>query len=157
MADQTTSSISISAEPSAVMRVIADFGSYPTWAKGVQSATVLSTDADGRAAEVAFVLDATPIKDEYTLRYVWYDDLQVTWSLVSATMLKSMQGAYALSRQADGTKVSYRLFVDLNIPMIGMLKRKGEKVIVDTALRGLKAFVELSEQGGTTAPSEDST
>ncbi len=157
MADQTTSSISIAAEPSAVMRVIADFGSYPSWAKGVQSATVLSTDADGRAHEVAFVLDATPIKDEYTLRYVWDDDLQVTWSLVSATMLKSMQGAYVLSRQADRTEVGYRLSVDLNVPMIGMLKRKGEKVIIDTALRGLKARVESSEQGGTTDPSGAST
>jgi hypothetical protein len=156
MADQTTSSISIAAAPADVMRVIADFDSYPSWARAVQSATVLSTDGDGRAREVAFVLDAAPIKDEYTLRYAWDDDLQVTWSLVSATMLKSMQGAYVLSRQAGGTEVTYRLTVDLNIPMIGMLKRKGEKVIIDTALHGLKARVESSGAGGPTGSSQDS-
>jgi hypothetical protein len=38
--------------------------------------------------------------------------------------------------------VTYQLAVDLTIPMIGMLKRKGEKVIIDTALKGLKQRVE---------------
>ena len=142
MADQTTSSILISAEPAAVMAVIADFDSYPEWAKGVKSATVLSTDDDGQAEQVAFVLDAAPIKDEYTLAYEWDDDAQVTWSLIKAKMLKSMEGAYILSGQGDETEVTYQLAVDLTIPMIGMLKRKGEKVIIDTALKGLKKRVE---------------
>ena len=142
MADQTTSSILISAEPAAVMAVIADFDAYPAWAKGVKSATVLSTDDDGQAEQVAFVLDAAPIKDEYTLAYEWDDDAQVTWSLIKAKMLKSMEGAYILSGQGDETEVTYQLAVDLTIPMIGMLKRKGEKVIIDTALKGLKKRVE---------------
>ena len=36
MAEQTTSSIVIDAPAAAVMDVIADFDSYPSWAKGVQ-------------------------------------------------------------------------------------------------------------------------
>ncbi len=61
-------------------------------------------------------------------------------------MLKAMEGAYVL-RPSDGhggpgTEVTYRLAVDLSIPMIGMLKRKAEKVIIDTALKGLKKRVE---------------
>jgi hypothetical protein len=142
MADQTTSSISIAADRAAVMAVIADFDSYPTWAKGVKSATVLSSDAGGRAREVAFVLDAAPIRDEYTLRYAWDDDTSVSWALVEAKMLKAMQGAYVLTSTGDSTDAAYQLSVDLSVPMIGMLKRKGEKVIIDTALKGLKARVE---------------
>jgi ribosome-associated toxin RatA of RatAB toxin-antitoxin module len=142
MTDQTMSSISISADRAAVMEVIADFESYPDWAKGVKSATVVRSAADGRAREVAFVLDAAPIRDEYTLRYDWDDDDKVSWSLVEAKMLKAMEGAYELTTQAGGTDVSYRLSVDLSVPMIGMLKRKGEKVVIDTALKGLKARVE---------------
>ncbi len=142
MADQTTSSILISAEPAAVMAVIADFDAYPAWAKGVKSAQVLTEYDDGRAGEVAFVLDAAPIRDEYTLTYDWDGDAQVTWSLVEAKMLKSMEGAYVLRPSGDGTEVTYQLAVDLTIPMIGMLKRKGEKVIIDTALKGLKKRVE---------------
>jgi ribosome-associated toxin RatA of RatAB toxin-antitoxin module len=142
MADQTTSSILISAEPAAVMAVIADFDAYPEWAKGVKSAEVIASDADGRAEQVAFVLDAAPIKDEYTLAYEWDGDAQVTWSLVKARMLKSMEGAYVLQDKGGETEVTYQLAVDLTIPMIGMLKRKGEKVIIDTALTGLKKRVE---------------
>jgi ribosome-associated toxin RatA of RatAB toxin-antitoxin module len=142
MADQTTSSIVIDASASAVMDVIADFESYPIWAKGVKSATVLRAYDDGRAAEVAFVLDAAPIRDEYTLSYEWDGDAEVTWSLLKAKMLKSMEGAYILVPAGEQTEVTYQLSVDLTIPMIGLIKRKGEKVIIDTALKGLKQRVE---------------
>jgi hypothetical protein len=142
MADQTTSSIVIDAEPAAVMDVIADFPNYPLWAKGVKSATVLSEYDDGRAGEVDFVLDAAPIRDEYTLSYEWDGDAQVTWTLVKAKMLKAMEGAYILAPVDGRTEVTYQLSVDLSIPMIGLIKRKGEKVIIDTALKGLKQRVE---------------
>lgn len=142
MAEQTTSSILVDADPASVMAVIADFGNYPEWAKGVKSAEVLSEYDDGRAAQVEFVLDAAPIKDTYTLAYEWDGDSSVSWSLVTATILKDMDGAYVLREHRGGTEVTYRLSVALSIPMIGMLKRKGEKVIIDTALKGLKKRVE---------------
>ena len=142
MAEQTTSSILIVADPATVMAVIADFDSYPSWASGVRSAHTVSTYADGQVREVEFVLDAAPIKDEYTLSYVWEGDHRVSWSLVEAKILKAMEGAYLLRPHDDGTQVTYQLTVDLTVPMIGMLKRKGEKVIIDTALKGLKQRVE---------------
>jgi ribosome-associated toxin RatA of RatAB toxin-antitoxin module len=142
MADQTTSSIVIDAEPAAIMNVIADFDSYPAWAKGVKSATVLEWTADERASQVEFVLDATPIRDEYVLDYEWDDDTKVSWTLVKAKLLKAMEGAYILEPSAGGTEVTYQLSVDLSIPMIGLMKRKAEKVIIDTALKGLKQRVE---------------
>ncbi|MER6939068.1 SRPBCC family protein [Nocardioides sp. NPDC127514] len=142
MADQTTSTIVIEAAPSAVMAVIADFKSYPAWAKGMQEVSVLETGVDGRAEQVRFVLDVAPIKDEYTLAYDWDDDRQVTWSLVKGNLLRSMDGAYVLRDLGGRTEVTYRLALDLSIPLIGMLKRKGEKVLIDTALRGLKQRVE---------------
>jgi ribosome-associated toxin RatA of RatAB toxin-antitoxin module len=142
MAEQTSSSIVIDAGPSAVMDVIADFDSYPAWARGVKQAEVLTEYEDGRAGEVRFHLDAAPIKDVYTLSYEWDGDRAVTWSLVEAKMLKAMEGAYVLTPDGDGTDVRYELAVDLSMPMIGLLKRKAEKVIIDTALKGLKKRVE---------------
>jgi ribosome-associated toxin RatA of RatAB toxin-antitoxin module len=142
MADRTTATISITADPARVMAVIADFASYPEWARGVKSATVVAEGIDGRASEVEFVLDAAPIRDQYTLAYTWEGDEQVTWTLVQARMLKSMEGAYVLVDRDGSTDVTYELTVDLSIPMIGMLKRKGERVIIDTALKGLKQRVE---------------
>jgi hypothetical protein len=143
MAEQTTSSIVVNAEPAAVMSVIADFDAYPEWAQGVKKADVVKEGGDGRAEQVYFELDASPIKDQYTLAYDWDGDQSVRWWLVQGKMLKGMDGAYELGDRGDGsTEVIYRLAVDISIPMIGMLKRKAEKVIIDTALKGLKKRVE---------------
>jgi ribosome-associated toxin RatA of RatAB toxin-antitoxin module len=143
MAEQTTSSIVIDAEPAAVMDVIADFPAYPAWAKGVTVADVRESFPDGRAKDVYFELDVSPIKDQYTLTYVWAGDRQVTWTLVQGKMLKALDGAYLLRDLGTGaTEVTYRLALDVSIPLIGMLKRKGEKILIDTALKGLKKRVE---------------
>ena len=142
MAEQTTSSIVIDAAPAEVMAVIADFPAYPEWAQGMKKAEVVEEGAEGRADQVHFELEAAPIKDSYTLAYVWKGDSAVTWDLVEGKMLKAMEGAYLLQPSGAGTEVTYRLSVDLSIPMIGMLRRKAEKVIIDTALKGLKKRVE---------------
>ncbi len=143
MAEQTSSSISIDAAPARVMAVIADFDSYPRWAKGVQVAEVTTDGEQGRAKEVFFSLDVSPIKDEYTLSYEWDGDREVTWTLVEGKMLKALDGAYTLADRGDGTtEVTYRLALDVSIPLIGMLKRKGEKILIDAALKGLKKRVE---------------
>ena len=143
MAEQTTSSIVIDAAPDAIMDVIADFGAYPQWAKGVTKAEIVAEGDDGRADQVFFALDVSPIKDEYTLSYDWDGDRQVTWTLVEGKMLRALDGAYELRDNGDGsTEVTYRLALDVSIPLIGMLKRKGEKILIDTALKGLKKRVE---------------
>jgi ribosome-associated toxin RatA of RatAB toxin-antitoxin module len=142
VAEQTTSSIVIDADPRAVMAVISDFESYPEWAQGVKKAEVVKDGSGGRAEQVYFELDASPIKDAYTLSYDWDGDEAVRWTLVEGRMLKAMDGAYELADRGGSTEVTYRLAVDISIPMIGMLKRKAEKVIIDTALKGLKKRVE---------------
>jgi ribosome-associated toxin RatA of RatAB toxin-antitoxin module len=143
MAEQTSSSIVIDASREAIMDVIADFQAYPTWAQGVRSAEVVDSGQNGRADRVHFELEASPIKDSYTLEYTWSVNDSVTWTLVDGKMLRAMDGAYELADRGDGsTDVTYRLAVDVSIPMIGMLKRKAEKVIIDTALKGLKNRVE---------------
>ena len=142
MAEQTTSSIVIDAPAAEVMAVIADFPAYPEWAQGMMQAEVVEEGADGRADKVHFELEATPIKDSYTLAYDWKGDSSVTWVLTEGKMLKAMEGAYVLKPSGSGTEVTYRLSVDLSIPMIGLLRRKAEKVIIDTALKGLKKRVE---------------
>ena len=125
------------------MAVIADFESYPEWAKGVQKAEVVEPGTGDRADQVYFALDVSPIKDEYTLAYDWDGDREVTWTLVEGNMLRALDGAYTLVDRGDGsTEVTYRLALDVSIPLIGMLKRKGEKILIDAALKGLKKRVE---------------
>lgn len=144
MPDSTESTIAIAAPPADVMAAIADFGSYPEWAKAVKETHVRKLAPDGRAAEVWFNLDAGAIKDQYTLAYTWKADREVRWKLVEAKhIVKAMDGSYRLQDNGDGTTaVTYQLGVDVLIPMLGMIKRRAEKVIIDTALKELKARVE---------------
>jgi len=143
MADKTFSSIGVSATREKVMGVIADFGSYPDWATGVQSAEVLETGPDGRPRRVRFGLDAGVIRDSYVLAYEWDGDAGVRWRLDEpGSMVTEMSGAYLLASDGPGTKVSYELAVGTRVPMIGLLKRRAEKTIITTALKGLKSRAE---------------
>lgn len=142
MANETSASIEIAAAPEEIMAVIADFDSYPEWVDSMRSAEVLSYYDDGWAETVRMTLDHPLVKDVYVLRYEWYADL-VSWRLVEGTLLKTMDGSYALAPVGDHrTAVTYTLAVDVNMPMIGMFKRKAEKTIIDGALNGLKNRVE---------------
>ena len=142
MADQASASISINAPKQKVMAVIADFEAYPEWSGQIKSVSIDDPGSDGRAKQVTFTLDAGVIKDDYTLAYTWSGDDRVDWTLVKSKALKSQVGSYILTESGGGTEVTYKLTVDLNIPMLGMFKRKAEKVIIDTALKGLKKRVE---------------
>ena len=144
MADRTESSISIDAAPADIMGVIADFEAYPDWTGAVKEAEIRTSTPEGRAKTVWFVLDAGAIKDQYVLDYTWDGDRAVHWTLVSAEQIvKAMDGAYLLADNGDGsTTVTYQLAVDVKIPLLGMIKRKAEKVIIDTALKELKKRVE---------------
>ena len=146
MADRTESRILVDAAPADVLDVIADFDAYPEWTGAVRSAEVLEEDEDGWATQVRFVLDAGALRDTYTLAYTW-DFAEdgtgtVAWTLVQAGMLKAMDGAYRLDASGEGTEVTYLLSVELNMPMLGMLRRKAEKTIIDTALKELKKRAE---------------
>jgi len=145
MADQSTKSIVINAAPEAIMDVIADFDAYPKWAMAVKQAEVITPGRDGRAERVRFKLDAGVVKDEYELAYVWSEDgLAVRWELVKGQMQKAQHGSYVLEPAGASTKVTYSLTVELAIPMIKLIKRQAERVILDTALKGLKRQVEQS-------------
>jgi ribosome-associated toxin RatA of RatAB toxin-antitoxin module len=144
MAERTTSRLTIAATPAQVMAVIADLEAYPQWTGSVKSVEVLSVYDDEleRPAEATFVLDAGAIKDTYTLTYDWDGDTQVSWHLVRGEVLTSMEGSYRLTDNGDGTTdVEYALELDLRIPLIGLLRRKAEKVVTDTALKELQKRV----------------
>ena len=142
MADQSTQSILVDAPAADVMAVIADFPSYPQWVGAARTVEVLEAGDDGRARRVRFVLDAGSVKDDYVLDYIWQDDRAVSWALVSSQLMKRQDGSYTLTESDGRTEVTYAITIDTKMPLLGMMKRKAEKVILDTALKELKKRVE---------------
>jgi ribosome-associated toxin RatA of RatAB toxin-antitoxin module len=145
MTDTSRQSIVIDARPERIAEVIADFADYPQWVSAIKSAEVVEEYEDGYASQVRFVLDAGPVNDEYTLRYEYAEDLtRIEWQLVEPSrMQKQQDGSYDIVANEDGTTtVSYTLTIDLAIGMLGMFKKKAEKMIMDAALKDLKRRVE---------------
>ena len=108
---------------------------------------MLTEDGDGLGRPGASSRSTpAPIKDTYVLDYDW--DVTRTapascrWGWSRATCSRRWTASYTLPPRATATEVTYRLAVDVKIPMLGMLKRKAEKVIIDTALKELKKRVE---------------
>jgi ribosome-associated toxin RatA of RatAB toxin-antitoxin module len=143
VAEKTAQTIYIDADPGSVMDVIADIGSYPDWVSEYKEAEVLEADSGGNPKVARLVLDTSVLKDTLVLSYTWPKDRgSVSWSLVSSSILKALEGVYRLVPTGAGTEVTYELTVDLQIPMIGLLKRKAERRLTDTALKDLKKRVE---------------
>ena len=145
MADTSTQSIQVLAPVDRVAAVICDFPRYPEWVDALKQIEVLEEYEDGYAARVRFVIDATVMADDYTLEYAYADDLtRIEWHLVEPSKTqKSQEGSYDLADNGDGTTtVTYTLEVELSIGMLGMFRRKAEKIIMDTALKQLKRRVE---------------
>jgi ribosome-associated toxin RatA of RatAB toxin-antitoxin module len=144
VADKTAQTIYIDADPSTVMDVIADIASYPEWVNEYKDCEVLEAGPEGYPKTARLVLDAAVLKDTMVLAYDWkqVDRGSVEWTLVSSSLLRALNGAYRLSPKGSGTDVTYELSVDLIIPMIGLLKRKAERRLTDTALKDLKKRAE---------------
>ncbi|HKD96585.1 MAG TPA: SRPBCC family protein [Micromonosporaceae bacterium] len=145
MADTSTHKIVIAAAPTAIAEVICDFPRYPEWVSAARQVTVVEEFEDGYASQVRFVIDAGIVQDEYTLAYEYAEDIsRIEWHLVAPSRMQRTQvGSYDIADNGDGSAtVTYTLSVELSIGMMGMFKRKAEKVIMDTALKELKRRVE---------------
>ena len=143
MADQTQGSIDINADPKAIMAVIVDYDAYPEWAGQIKKVDVRERDDDKRGKRVYYEVSQGPMKADYTLEYTYKpNDGGVSWIFVEGHGLRDLQGDYTLEPKGDQTHVTYKAKVDITIPMLGMIKRKMEKLVIDTALKGLKKRVE---------------
>lgn len=147
MAERTESSIHIDAPPAEVLAVVTDLEQYPQWAGGITEVEVLERDGADRPARAQLTMSSGPVRDSLHVAYDWTTTTNGTgtmsWSLVEPGRVTSvMDGSYELVADGTGTQVTYRLEVDVAIKMPGLLRRKAEKVITDTALKDLKRRVE---------------
>ena len=148
MADRTQSSVEIAAEPGAVLDVIADFERYPEWAHEVKlgrrcSARTATAGPTGSSSPWTRARSRTTTSSTTTgtSPRTAPAACRGTWCGPPAQGPGRLLHPRPHSRRLAPT-VTYDLEVDLTIPMLGMLKRKAEKLIIDPALTELKKRVE---------------
>ena len=143
MPEHAEGTTEVDASPAEVMAVIADFDAYPDWVGNLENVRVLARDRRGRGTRVAFRLRTPVLTAAYTLAYRYAPrDEGVSWRYVEGT-LQDLTGSYTLEPTGDGaTRVTYRLDVELGMPLPGLVKRQAARQIVRSALGDLKRRVE---------------
>jgi ribosome-associated toxin RatA of RatAB toxin-antitoxin module len=143
MPEHAEGTTEVVASPTEVMAVVADFDAYPDWVGNLEDVRVLARDKRGRGTRVAFRLRTPVLTAAYTLAYRYAArDAGVSWTYVEGT-LEDLSGSYTLEPTDDDTTlVTYRLDVELGMPLPGLVKRQAAKQIVRSALSDLKRRVE---------------
>jgi hypothetical protein len=144
VAERTEGTIEIEATPQEILAVILDFESYPEWVDGIRSAEVTHRDDLGRGTAVAFEFSAMGLSARYTLAYEYpAGDAGVGWTTTEASgAVRDIEGEYVLEALNGDTEVTYRLAVEVAVPVPGFLKRRADRQAIATALQGLKRRVE---------------
>jgi hypothetical protein len=142
MAERVKDSIDIKATSEEIFEVAADYASYPQWQDQIKKVDVLETDEDGYGTVVYYEIDAVLKKVSYTLDYDYSGwPKYFTWKLRNGDV-KSLDGRYSFDEFDEVTEVTYEISVDPGFKIPSVLRRKGERQIVSTALKGLKRRVE---------------
>ena len=145
MAEQTEGEIDINATPEDILEVITDFEAYPQWAQGVKKAEVKKTDSKGRPTEVYMEVGQMGFNASYTLTYKYKaKNGGLSWTSKDASgAVKSLKGEYDLEEtDEETTHVTYRMTVEPAVKLPGMVRKQAERMVVGTALGGLKKRVE---------------
>ncbi|HUA41848.1 MAG TPA: SRPBCC family protein [Streptosporangiaceae bacterium] len=136
------STITIPAPRHFVMTVIADFSAYPAWASMHSVEIIGELGADGRARLVRFDVNAGIFREQLVLQYEWNGDELVRWQLAApGPVVSAMSGSYLLADRGERTDVTFELAISARFPLPGMLRRRAEQMVIDTALGSLRSRV----------------
>jgi uncharacterized protein YndB with AHSA1/START domain len=141
-----TASDVIEAPISEVWAVVEDVESAPDWQGGMESATVLARDAEGRAELVETESDASVRTVRSTVRFEYEPEQRLTWTQEKGD-LKSVVGSWELEDIGDGrTRATYSLDGDpgrvLGMLIRGPVEGKIRQILVEGRPAELKARVE---------------
>ena len=126
MAEQSTQSIEIDADPAEIMEVIADFMRTIRLGPGRHEAAAEVSAAPVTAAPTGSRSCSTPASsDRYELDYVWRGDRRVEWELDRGGAEGGARTVLTPSPAGGGTLRDLHLAVDLGIPMLADAQAQG--------------------------------
>ncbi len=146
MIDEITVTRLVLASPQECHDLVADLDNYPNWASGVNDVNVLESDEQDRATLVAFRAGAFGRSANYTLAYNHSQAPgRISWELVKGDIAKKLEGFYEFEPAPEpkgATVLTFRLAVELAIPLPGFVKRRAESRIAHVAIDDMQQQVE---------------
>jgi ribosome-associated toxin RatA of RatAB toxin-antitoxin module len=128
------------ATPEDLFAVVTDFAAYPRLFPEIQTSRVLRDD--GRVARVEFA-GAMVLPYRYTVDIT--RDLQqgtVEWTFVEGQLVTDSVGGWAFVAEGEGTRVDYRVSLDVSAPLPGFMVRRILDGLVSASLPAMLASVE---------------
>ena len=146
MTQRATESITVSALPETIYRVVTDFEHYDEWVTDLKRVEVLTRDDQGRGLEVEFRAAAFGRSTTYTLHYDYaHAPAELSWHQVQGDLTETLNGRYRFEPAGDETNVTYDLEVELLVPIPTFIKSRAAYRIQTQALRELKAQAERAQ------------
>ncbi len=146
MIDEMTVTRLVLASPQECHDLVTDLENYPNWASGVNEVNVLESDEQGRSTQVTFRAGAFGRSANYTLAYNHTQAPgRISWELVKGDIVKKLEGFYEFEpapEQEGATMLTFRLAVELAIPLPGFVKRRAESRISHVAIDDMQKQVE---------------
>jgi carbon monoxide dehydrogenase subunit G len=135
-------SVEIAAPPEACFDAIVDYETFPDWQNAVASTEVIERYDDGLGKIVELQVDAKIRVVTYRLHYHYERPAKVWWDFVEGEGLKDVTGDYLFEPRDGATLATYKLGVDVGIPVPGMIYRRLNEGVMRRSVQDLKAEVE---------------
>lgn len=143
MAEFSSNSITIEASAGDVATVLADLENFPSWSSAIKQVEVHDRDGSGRPTSATVKIEAGVLKDRAKLNYDYSNfPKEISFALEEADLMTEMTGSYEIVGDGDKTEVTYKLHVEVSMPVPEMMRKKAEQATIDAALSQLKKKLE---------------
>jgi uncharacterized membrane protein len=147
--------VEIDAPIETCFEAIVDYESFPAWQGAVVSTEVLDRHKDGLGKRVRLFVDAKVRKVDYTLDYRYERPTKIEWDYVEGNGIDDADGHYLFeSLGEDRTRATYKLGLEVGIPLPGPVARRAHKQTLKGSVEDLKREAErraTAEEGAKSA------
>ena len=143
MSEFSSNSVNIEAGAGEVAALLADLENFPTWSSAIKQVEVHDRDSAGRPISATVKIEAGVLKDRAKLNYDYSNfPNEISFTLEEADLMTEMTGSYVISGDEDSAQITYKLHVEVSMPVPEMMRKKAEMATIDAALSQLKKKLE---------------
>jgi hypothetical protein len=139
--------VEIAAPIETCFAAITDYETFPAWQSAVVDTEVLDWDKKGRGKRVRLFVDAKVRKVDYTLDYSYDEPERIEWNFVEGNGINDADGHYMFEDLGDRTRATYKLGLEVGIPLPGPVARRAHKSTLKASVEDLKREAERRAGG----------